>query len=240
MELLKNNGLNSNKKKIKIKTFTDIQSLTTNSKKFPILTLNTQSFRQNSHSNGKFMILKKENLITERKIYTKEELEKENKELKKKIEILESENKQLRTEIREFYLNFEEEKNLSPHNNQFSFNFRNKFQSFQELSLPLSNNYQPKLYINLRKSSNLNDNSLDNKFELYNNIFSKNETSPKKIIIDSLNHFGNKEKSNGSLINNNIDLSSIDENEIKNKMNKIKKRMLTLLNKYTEIINCKL
>ena len=240
MELLKNNGLNSNKKKIKIKTFTDIQSLTTNSKKFPILTLNTQSFRQNSHSNGKFMILKKENLITERKIYTKEELEKENKELKKKIEILESENKQLRTEIREFYLNFEEEKNLSPHNNQFSFNFRNKFQSFQELSLPLNNNFQPKLYINLRKSSNFKDNSLDNKFELYNNIFSKNETSPKKIIIDSLNHFGNKEKSNGSLINNNIDLSSIDENEIKNKMNKIKKRMLTLLNKYTEIINCKL
>jgi hypothetical protein len=240
MELLKNNGLNSNKKKIKIKTFTDIQSLTTNSKKFPILTLNTQSFRQNSHSNGKFMILKKENLITERKIYTKEELEKENKELKKKIEILESENKQLRTEIREFYLNFEEEKNLSPHNNQFSSNFRNKFQSFQELSLPLNNNFQPKLYINLRKSANLKDNSLDNKFELYNNIFSKNETSPKKIIIDSLNHFGNKEKSNGSLINNNIDLSSIDENEIKNKMNKIKKRMLTLLNKYTEIINCKL
>jgi hypothetical protein len=240
MELLKNNGLNSNKKKIKIKTFTDIQSLASNSKKFPILTLNTQSFRQNSHSNGKFMILKKENLITERKIYTKEELEKENKELKKKIEILESENKQLRTEIREFYLNFEEEKNLSPHNNQFSFNFRNKFQSFQELSLPLNNNFQPKLYINLRKSANLKDNSLDNKFELYNNIFSKNETSPKKIIIDSLNHFGNKEKSNGSLINNNIDLSSIDENEIKNKMNKIKKRMLTLLNKYTEIINCKL
>ena len=240
MELLKNNGLNSNKKKIKIKTFTDIQSLTTNSKKFPILTLNTQSFRQNSHSNGKFMILKKENLITERKIYTKEELEKENKELKKKIEILESENKQLRTEIREFYLNFEEEKNLSPHNNQFSFNFRNKFQSFQELSLPLNNNFQPKLYINLRKSANLKDNSLDNKFELYNNIFSKNETSPKKIIIDSLNHFGNKEKSNGSLINNNINLNSIDENEIKNKMNKIKKRMLILLNKYTEIINCKL
>ena len=240
MELLKNNGLNSNKKKIKIKTFTDIQSLTTNSKKFPILTLNTQSFRQNSHSNGKFMILKKENLITERKIYTKEELEKENKELKKKIEILESENKQLRTEIREFYLNFEEEKNLSPLNNQHSFNFKNKFQSFQELSLPLNNNFQPKLIINLRKSSNFKDNSLDNKFELYNNIFSKNETSPKKIIIDSLNHFGNKEKSNGSLINNNIDLSSIDENEIKNKMNKIKKRMLTLLNKYTEIINCKL
>jgi hypothetical protein len=240
MELLKNNVFNSNKKKIKIKTFTDIQSLASNSKKFPILTLNTQSFRQNSHSNGKLILIKKENTITERKIYTKEELEKENKELKKKIEILESENKQLRTEIREFYLNFEEEKNLSPHNNQFSFNFRNKFQSFQELSLPLNNNFQPKLYINLRKSANLKDNSLDNKFELYNNIFSKNETSPKKIIIDSLNHFGNKEKSNGSLINNNIDLSSIDENEIKNKMNKIKKRMLTLLNKYTEIINCKL
>ena len=240
MELLKNNGFNSNKKKIKIKTFTDIQSLAKNTKKFPILTLNTQSFRQNSHSNGKFIILKKENTITERKIYTKEELEKENKELKKKIEILESENKQLRTEIREFYLNFEEEKNLSPHNNQFSFNFRNKFQSFQELSLPLNNNFQPKLYINLRKSANLKDNSLDNKFELYNNIFSKNEKYLKKIIIDSLNHFGNKEKSNGSLINNNIDLSSIDENEIKNKMNKIKKRMLTLLNKYTEIINCKL
>ena len=240
MELLKNNGFNSNKKKIKIKTFTDIQSLAKNTKKFPILTLNTQSFRQNSHSNGKFIILKKENTITERKIYTKEELEKENKELKKKIEILELENKQLRTEIREFYLNFEEEKNLSPHNNQFSFNFRNKYQSFQELSLPLSNNYQPKLYINLRKSSNLNDNSLDNKFELYNNCFSKNETSPKKIIIDSLNHYSNKEKSNGSLINNNIDLSLIDENQTKNKMNKIKKRMLILLNKYTDIINCKM
>ena len=240
MELLKNNGFNSNKKKIKIKTFTDIQSLAKNTKKFPILTLNTQSFRQNSHSNGKFIILKKENTITERKIYTKEELEKENKELKKKIEILESENKQLRTEIREFYLNFEEEKNLSPHNNQFSFNFRNKYQSFQELSLPLSNNYQPKLYINLRKSSNFKDNSLDNKFELYNNCFSKNETSPKKIIIDSLNHYSNKEKSNGSLINNNIDLSLIDENQTKNKMNKIKKRMLILLNKYTDIINCKM
>ena len=240
MELLKNNGFNSNKKKIKIKTFTDIQSLAKNTKKFPILTLNTQSFRQNSHSNGKFIILKKENTITERKIYTKEELEKENKELKKKIEILELENKQLRTEIREFYLNFEEEKNLSPHNNQFSFNFRNKYQSFQELSLPLSNNYQPKLYINLRKSSNLNDNSLDNKFELYNNCFSKNETSPKKIIIDSLNHYSNKEKSNGSLINNNIDLSLIDDNQTKNKMNKIKKRMLILLNKYTDIINCKM
>ncbi len=240
MELLKNNGFNSNKKKIKIKTFTDIQSLAKNTKKFPILTLNTQSFRQNSHSNGKFIILKKENTITERKIYTKEELEKENKELKKKIEILELENKQLRTEIREFYLNFEEEKNLSPHNNQFSFNFRNKYQSFQELSLPLSNNYQPKLYINLRKSSNLNDNSLDNKFELYNNCFSKNETSPKKIIIDSLNHYSNKEKSNESLINNNIDLSLIDENQTKNKMNKIKKRMLILLNKYTDIINCKM
>ena len=240
MELLKNNGFNSNKKKIKIKTFTDIQSLAKNTKKFPILTLNTQSFRQNSHSNGKFIILKKENTITERKIYTKEELEKENKELKKKIEILELENKQLRTEIREFYLNFEEEKNLSPHNNQFSFNFRNKYQSFQELSLPLSNNYQPKLYINLRKSSNLNDNSLDNKFELYNNCFSKNETSPKKIIIDSLNHYSNKEKSNGSLIYNNIDLSLIDENQTKNKMNKIKKRMLILLNKYTDIINCKM
>ena len=240
MELLKNNVFNSNKKKIKIKTFTDIQSLAKNTKKFPILTLNTQSFRQNSHSNGKLILIKKENTITERKIYTKEELEKENKELKKKIEILELENKQLRTEIREFYLNFEEEKNLSPHNNQFSFNFRNKYQSFQELSLPLSNNYQPKLYINLRKSSNLNDNSLDNKFELYNNCFSKNETSPKKIIIDSLNHYSNKEKSNGSLINNNIDLSLIDENQTKNKMNKIKKRMLILLNKYTDIINCKM
>ena len=44
----------SNKNKIKIKTFSELYTLNVNkTKKFPILTLNTQTFRYNSQSNGK-------------------------------------------------------------------------------------------------------------------------------------------------------------------------------------------
>jgi len=44
----------SNKNKIKIKTFSELHILNVNkTKKFPILILNTQTFRYNSQSNGK-------------------------------------------------------------------------------------------------------------------------------------------------------------------------------------------
>ena len=62
----------SNKNKIKIKTFSELYTLNVNkTKKFPILTLNTQTFRYNSQSNGKNTLNKnkKEKRITERKEY---------------------------------------------------------------------------------------------------------------------------------------------------------------------------
>ena len=62
----------SNKNKIKIKTFSELHTLNVNkTKKFPILTLNTQTFRYNSQSNGKNTLNKnkKEKRITERKEY---------------------------------------------------------------------------------------------------------------------------------------------------------------------------
>ena len=62
----------SNKNKIKIKTFSELHTLNVNkTKKFPILTLNTQTFRYNSQSNGKITSNnnKKEKRITERKEY---------------------------------------------------------------------------------------------------------------------------------------------------------------------------
>lgn len=62
----------SNKNKIKIKTFSELHILNVNkTKKFPILILNTQTFRYNSQSNGKNTLNKnkKEKRITERKEY---------------------------------------------------------------------------------------------------------------------------------------------------------------------------
>ena len=62
----------SNKNKIKIKTFSELHILNVNkTKKFPILILNTQTFRYNSQSNGKITSNnnKKEKRITERKEY---------------------------------------------------------------------------------------------------------------------------------------------------------------------------
>lgn len=87
MEFLKNNGSYSNKKKIKIKTFSDLKTLNVdNRNKYPILSLNTQTFRKNSQPKTKLTlnINKKEKIFSERKDYSKEELEKENKELRKK------------------------------------------------------------------------------------------------------------------------------------------------------------
>jgi hypothetical protein len=232
MELFKISRLNFNKKKLKIKTFSDIQPLN-NDKKFPILSLNSQRPRQNSE---KLTAIRKEN--TERLNLSKEELVKENKELKKKIEILELENKQLRKEIKEYNLYYEEEKNLSPNNKkQLSFNFTNNFQSFQELSLPLNNNIQQKLYINLRKPINIKESSFGNKNEFVHSAFSRIYNSPKKIFLDNI--IGNKNNiiSKGSIILNNFELSSFEDNhEMKNKMNEIKSRMINLLNKYNKII----
>lgn len=232
MELFKISRLNFNKKKLKIKTFSDIQPLH-NNKQFPILSLNSQRPRQNSE---KLTAIRKEN--TERINLSKEELEKENKELKKKIEILELENKQLRKEIKEYNLYYEEEKNLSPNNKkQFSFNFTNNFQSFQQLSFPLNNNIQQKLYINLRKPINIKESSFGNKNEFVHSAFSRIDNSPKKIFLDNI--IGNKNNiiSKGSIILNNFELSSFeDNNEMKNKMNEIKSRMINLLNKYNKII----
>ncbi len=158
--------------------------------------------------------------------------------MKKKIEILELENKQLRMEIKEYNLYYEEEKNLSPNNKkQFSFNFSNNFQSFQELSLPLNNNIQKKLYINLRKPINIKESSFGNKNEFVHSAFSRTDNSPKKIFLDNI--IGNKNNitSKGSIILNNFELSSFeDNNEMKNKMNEIKSRMINLLNKYNKIM----
>ena len=239
MEFLKNNGSYSNKKKIKIKTFSDLNTLNVdNRKKYPILSLNTQTFRKNSQPKTKLTlnINKKEKIFSERKDYSKEELEKENKELRKRIEILELENSKLKNEIKKYYLNSEEEHNLSDFKQPFhNGNIKNNFKSFQELSLPLNNNFQEKLQINLRKFSGINRNSFGSNNDYFHNVFSRIESSPKKILFETIN-IRKPNKSNGSLMNN-IEFSSFEDNQTKIKMNNLKKRILTLLSKYTEIIS---
>ena len=139
-------------------------------------------------------------------------------------------------EIKEYNLYYEKEKNLSPNNKkQFSFNFTNNFQSFQQLSLPLNNNIQQKLYINLRKPINIKESSFGNKNEFVHSAFSRIDNSPKKIFLDNI--IGNKNNiiSKGNL--NNFELSLFEENnEMKNKIKEIKSRILNLLNKYNKIM----
>lgn len=219
------------------KSISDLHFGNLNSKKFPSLKMSMVKEKKdkNKIKNDIELNINKNNKLIENCTLTlKEDYEKENKELKNKIELLQKENLNLKRENYNLKKQLEEEKNLFKNKQDFLFkNQKLKFNSFNNwLS---SNNNNKKDY---RKYSFFKEYSYD--------FFRKNSpenTFSNSIDFSPLNKKEIKNYKNNISLTLNSDSKSrnyIETNqnilEYKKILNNNLKRMINLFQKYNSII----